>query len=56
MNIADPAHHRDFHTPCEGCGARWVENYMGWEMTHAGDCAYLEAVEYGGSREVRGKV
>ena len=55
MNLSDPPHHRDFHTPCEGCGAHWREDSRGWEMNHATDCPYLEGVEYGGFREVRGK-
>jgi len=49
-------HSKDMREPCYGCGARCVPDGRGFAMNHRVDppCEYLEALDYGGFREVRG--
>ncbi len=55
MNFEDPEHLKSFDTPCEACGAKWYRDSNGIAtMDHIQPCAYLESLEYGGTKEIVG--
>lgn len=58
MDPDNAPHLRDINEPCYGCGATWEYDSTYHPETktvmhHTQPCLYLEALEYGGTTELR---